>query len=513
MAFLLIVIFVSTIVAQTKDKQKSLVFKNPSKIPLPLIRNPHDLTLKLLDEFELVREANSGDPVAEHELGLCYLTGDGFAADTQKAAYWIKKAADQDLPFARYNYGILLFNGLGMQWNPFEAYHHFQAAAKKEVPQAYYMLGILLSDNLAVPRNLDQAYRYFKTAADSGFAPAKEVLAEFDKHGWLGNIDSVTTELPDTFRSNTYTFVPADNSFGISDSATSDKGPDTSSSKILGTLSKEAIEYGMGSSSDSGREARRIVMSDTPSVSTTNSIRRAADLGSPEALTLMGRYYEKGIGVHHDIVGAAAHYLRAIRLGSPRAPVLLWVLIHDKKFFDELKARVNSDDPDAEFVWAGLVAIGFDNQLTEQQALKLLEQSAGHNNLEALVELGMCTLKGIWVKKDRQEALSFFEHAAELGNTEAKLRLMMLKSFTDHGVADSSNMVSFLVDASTNGSLLAEEMLGYCYERGFLVSSNVSTAVKFYRSAAQRGSTNGYNSLRRMYDEIRPSDKEFIMMD
>ena len=33
------------------------------------------------DEFILVRNANAGDPVAEHELGLRYLTHDGFPAD------------------------------------------------------------------------------------------------------------------------------------------------------------------------------------------------------------------------------------------------------------------------------------------------------------------------------------------------------------------------------------------------------------------------------------------------
>src|SRR5258708_37397533 len=66
--------------------------------------------------FILVQSANSGDPSAQHELGLRYLLGDGFEADTAKAALWIQKAAAQNVYPARYNYGILLNNGWGVRW-------------------------------------------------------------------------------------------------------------------------------------------------------------------------------------------------------------------------------------------------------------------------------------------------------------------------------------------------------------------------------------------------------------
>ena len=56
----------------------------------------------LLAGYLLVTEANRGDPFAQHELGLRYLTGQGFAPDTVKAIYWIRKAVDQNLPAARY---------------------------------------------------------------------------------------------------------------------------------------------------------------------------------------------------------------------------------------------------------------------------------------------------------------------------------------------------------------------------------------------------------------------------
>jgi len=41
------------------------------------------------------------------------------------------------------------------------------------------------------------------------------------------------------------------------------------------------------------------------------------------------------------------------------------------------------------------------------------------------------------------------------------------------------------------------------------VKENKVLAVKLYRNAAQRGNQLAYNSLKRMYDEIRPEDESF----
>lgn len=74
-----------------QDTTKSLAFKNNR----PYRNNPYfyqpDLSYQLLQQFKLVQIANSGDPLAQHELGLRLLTGEGIAADTVTAVYWIKK--------------------------------------------------------------------------------------------------------------------------------------------------------------------------------------------------------------------------------------------------------------------------------------------------------------------------------------------------------------------------------------------------------------------------------------
>ena len=62
---------------------------------------------------------------------------------------------------------------------------------------------------------------------------------------------------------------------------------------------------------------------------------------------------------------------------------------------------------------------------------------------------------------------------------------------------------------SNKGSVLAEAALAYCYEKGIGVNQNKARAARLYRQAAQRGNEAAYNSLRNMYDEIRPDEEEF----
>ena len=101
-----------------QDSTLSKAFKSTQPhIRYPLIKARYP-SYQLLTGFLLLKEANNGDPYAQHELGLRYLIGKGFVPDTVQAVFWIKKAVAQNLPFAKFNYGILLNNGIGVQWNP-----------------------------------------------------------------------------------------------------------------------------------------------------------------------------------------------------------------------------------------------------------------------------------------------------------------------------------------------------------------------------------------------------------
>jgi len=163
-----------------QDTTKSLAFRNnkPDRTR-PYFYRP-DLAYQIWQQFRLTREANTGDPLAQHELGLRYLMGESVAADTAYAVYWIKKAADQNLTSAKYNYAILLINGMGVEWNPFVAFKYFKSAAENGMVQAQYIVGVLYTDNLTVKRDWNQSYYWIKKSAEGEYEPAVDIIAQLE---------------------------------------------------------------------------------------------------------------------------------------------------------------------------------------------------------------------------------------------------------------------------------------------------------------------------------------------
>lgn len=494
--------------AKAQDLPRSLALKSHTP-PQAVFYMPNDrLDEELWDAFVLMRKANAGDANAEHELGLRYLIGKNFTADTVKAAGWIRKAADRNLPSARYNLGVLLNNGWGLAWNPFEAFRHFRYAAEQGMAEAEYVYGLMLTDNLVVSRDYPEAYRWVKAATDSGYAPAKELLSEFEKRGitsWVQNevsSDSANIHQPSRKRggrSQTMPIQPLPLSLV----------PDTSEPPDDKALLRDAIlEHPEKKTTTTLSDS--IVVPDSLDDMTKQRMIGAAEAGSPEALVIVGRWYEEGRVMQRDLVRASACYLRALRYGSPWAPKLLWKITEEKSYRPLLLQRVEKRDPIAEFVWAGLVALGVERQTTEEQALEMLEDAADQGYKEAIVDLAIRYFSGTWVSKDPETGRMLLERA---GNLEARIRLWMIELEAKTGDTLGPSIIGELRRACDNGSVLAQAMLGYCHRKGVGVPVDIPQAISFYRKAAQRGSGIAYSALRQMYDEIRPNNPEFRISD
>ena len=503
---LLLLLFLAGSARTQDDPSKSLALKNASPPQTAYGFKYDNSAARYWDEFMLVRNANAGDPLAQHELGLRYLTRNGFPADTPKAAYWIQKAAAQKLTTARYNYGLLLNNGWGVPWNPFEAYRQFRAAAIDGMAEAEYVTGLLLTDNLTVPRDYREAYRWESMAADSGFEPAKEVLREFKRRG----IDAKRgAARPDSANRAEKKRPPHLSSAPQSGSGLQPIFLDTDVDSMTvpddTTLTHEVLLA-------AGTQLKKISGNKTEEAPDSEIVRRvfdAAEAGSPEALTLIGRWYEQGTVMKQDIVLSSLYYLRAMRLDAPWAPPLLWKMIQEKDYFRKLKAGADRNDPAAQFSWAQLFASDLDHQLTQAEALALLERAAQKNFAPAVVELGMRYIGGSWLKQDREKGIGLLRRAAQLKSREAKVRLTMIELQGSKNPARDSTLVKTLRKAAGDGSVLAQTMLGYCYRSGLGVAQNTARAVQLLRSAAQRGSNPAYTALKDLYGEIRPSDPEF----
>lgn len=504
----LVVSLASLLLAQAKPdslrRPDSPVFKDyRPKTPTPVIEQS-DATYQLWQGFRVQQEANAGNAVSQFELSIRYLTGRGFKSDTVKAAYWTTKAAQQNHLLARYNLGIFQFNGWGTEWNPFEAYRNFRFAAERGIPEAQFALAQFLLENLVVPQNWNEAYRWTKQAADSGYAPARDAMVFFQQRGFQPSSSTAASQARTDQSVSQQPVSQLQPLFLDFNADTTRTAPDS-------ILFDELAKSLPGSLADS---APKLVHSTVVGGSPFHSadlvlVRRAADSGSPEALIVLGRCCEMGFPCTHDRVRAAAFYIRAIRLDSRRAPRLLLRLL-DESFFTHLQTRVDRDDPEAQYVWASLTALGYDRRLTDTQALQLLERAAGAHHVPALIELGLAYYAGRWVPRSEEKARELWQHAAILGSDEARVRLAIVT--VQRGMANPAVEVADLQRAVQHGSVLAEVGLAYCYQKGIGVPQNKGEAVRLYRSAAQRGSQDAYYALLRLHDEIRPKEREFEIL-
>ena len=498
-----------------QDTTKSQAFKNNRLADrYPLIK-PKYPSYPLIAGFLLMKEARDGDPFAQHELGLRYILGNGFKTDTVLGVYWIKKAVDRNVTTAKFNYGIMLVNEIGVDWNPFEAYRNFKFAAEAGMPEAQFAYALFFLDNLVVNRNLSEAYKWTKRANKAGVEQAGELLKYLKENGFDSEEDSLdaendTLDKPDSsfYYAGVSAVMSHDYELDYFDFSEDSLGKENDVEVISGILNKRAADLKeMLHITDFGGNENII---DTTGM---GLIKFAASSGSPEALLLLGRTYENGIGVINNKVLAALYYIRAFRLGSNKAAQLLFTLIRENGFFDDLKILVDKNNSDAMFVWAGLVALGFDYQLTSEQAFDLLEKASLQNHIPSILEKGLCYYSGTLVNKDEKKAVEIWKKAVELGSSEAAVRIAFTNIIEGESKEKMSDDIKVLTQTSNNGSVLAQAALAYCYEKGIGVKKNKATAVKFYRFAAQRGNQTAYSSLVRMYNEIRPDDEEFKIVN
>jgi TPR repeat protein len=492
---------------QAQEKKKPQAFRSSELISVPLVL-PSTLDLQLLEAFVLMQKANAGESPAQHELGLRYLLGRGFSADTMKATFWIQKAADQHLPLAEFNLGILLMNGMGAEWNPFKAFNHFRAAAEQENPEALYVMGLLYTENFILSRSWPKAYRYFKRASELGSEPAKIAKKEMERRG-MDTTETADIVVPEKERTKNYApqTTPSDTGFSL---LFIDFHRDTISIIEDTTLIREAYQ-GIATSSDA---ASADTMLTTKLDSSARSMFfSSATAGNPEALCLLGRCYERGLNVQRDIILAGVYYLRALHLDSYRALTLLWKLMVTDEFSRELELRSSKNDPDALYVWSGLTSIGFNKLLNEKQAFDLLQRAASAGHVPAMVELGLCYFTGRWAQKDHDKAIEFWSRASALGSLEAEIRLAAANVLGQIHTQELNTAFSILRATAKQGSLFSDLTLAYCYEKGIGLPQNKGEAYRIFHKALLRGSETAFRALRSMHDDIRPPDKEYQMPD
>jgi uncharacterized protein len=75
--------------------------------------------------------AETGDPMAQFNLGLLYVDGHGVPQDYAEAANWFRRAAEQDYTQAQHNLGAMYGSGQGVKRDYVQAYKWLNICAAK----------------------------------------------------------------------------------------------------------------------------------------------------------------------------------------------------------------------------------------------------------------------------------------------------------------------------------------------------------------------------------------------
>ena len=114
---------------RTKQLQKEIEAKRAGKLA-GLVYLPSSvsagMTPKEVEGYKA--KAETGDRVAQYNLGLCYIFGDGVAKDQVQAVSWYRKAAEQGLAYAQFILGNCYANGEGVAKDEIEAYAYYNLA-------------------------------------------------------------------------------------------------------------------------------------------------------------------------------------------------------------------------------------------------------------------------------------------------------------------------------------------------------------------------------------------------
>ncbi len=128
-------------------------------------------------------QANSGDVVAQNELGRRYGVGNGVAKNSETSFNWYEKAAGTGLCSAQTNLAFMYLNGEGVEKNAILAQVWYTKAANQGDERAQYALGYLNILGTDVPKNGADAEKWFLMAANRGYVSAQRALVVLYRDG------------------------------------------------------------------------------------------------------------------------------------------------------------------------------------------------------------------------------------------------------------------------------------------------------------------------------------------
>jgi hypothetical protein len=264
------------------------------------------------------RLAGEGATLAEHAMGLMYLSGKGMPQSESQSVAWFLRAARKGHVESAHNLGVIHERSGGAARDPHEARRWYRQAAEAGFARSQANLGRLLAEGIGGPADLPGARRWIEKAAEQDEPHGRYLLGMFTLEGRAG-IDK------DASKAARLIGLAAeagdrDAQYRLALLRGSGVGAEKSDPIALEWLRKAAAqrhpdaEYLLGVVHATGRYG---VERDDRLAAVW--LRRAARQGHLDAQVSLGLAYAEGRGVSRDASEAYGWLLEAARRGHPAA--------------------------------------------------------------------------------------------------------------------------------------------------------------------------------------------------
>ena len=143
-------------------------------------------------------------------------------------------------------------------------------------------------------------------------------------------------------------------------------------------------------------------------------------------------------------------------------------------------------EPETLTVIANVLLVHFHQNKNKipQKIIFALEMEANNGKVRAMFNLGWCYQNGVGVEQSAEQAVKWYQKAADLNNTDAMFKLGV-RYQNGEGVEQSAERAfEWYQKAADLDDALAMVNLGACYENGVGVEQSAKQAVKWYEKAA-----------------------------
>lgn len=416
-----------------------------------------------LSETEFLELAESGDVIAQRNLGYMYGTGTRVKQDYDKAFYWSMKAAEQGDPQAQSNLGLLYYNGYGVEKDYTKSFEWYLEAAKKGNLIARYNVGLAYEYGLGIEKNIEEAAHCYAGLAMVGDVRSQYKLGCFHLEGLGGLYKCPVTGF--TWLKKAAESGHDDAQYRVAECYYEGVGVEPDHQQAFEWFSKAAEQDQEDAVYSFGLLYYQDNLHDYESA--FKCYERAAELGLAKAQHKLASCYEKGEGVVQDVLKAIEWYMNAA-----------------EQDYDDSMVRLGA-------IYEGGKGVEADVKL----AYKWYDKAAKAGNVDALFWLGRCFYSGKYVGQDYQKARDLFLLAAEKGDCRSQ---SFLGNMYIDGLGveqDYKKAYSLHKTAADSGAFFAYWNVGRMYEKGLGVSQDFYKAAEWYIKAAKSGDEDGIKAL------------------